>query len=130
MLLHRLSLLLALAWMVGLFYLSSQPHLDVPSLVPDQDKVLHFGAYALLGLFFLGSLRPSLPPGYRNVQALLATAAASLYGISDEIHQSFVPGRDPDVLDWLADTCGALLATLLLAWLSRRLLRKKLQPAG
>ena len=41
------------------------------------------------------------------------------YGISDEFHQSFVPGRTPDVLDWLADTSGALLAALLLAWLSR-----------
>ena len=33
------------------------------------------------------------------------------------------------VLDWLADTAGALTATLLLAWLSRRLLRKSVQPA-
>lgn len=34
---------------------------------------------------------------------------ASLYGISDEIHQIFVPGRTADPVDWLVDTCGAAL---------------------
>lgn len=38
----------------------------------------------------------------------------SLYGISDEWHQSFVVGRSSDVLDWLADTSGAVLASFLL----------------
>jgi MYXO-CTERM domain-containing protein len=41
----------------------------------------------------------------------------SFYGASDEVHQSFVPGRDSDVLDWRADTIGgAAAAGLLLAW--------------
>ncbi len=125
---HRLSLLLALGWMSLLFYLSSQPYLDVPSLVPDQDKFMHFGAYGVLGALILGALRPT-PTGYGRAQALLASAVASLYGVSDEIHQLFVPGRDADVLDWLADTSGALMATLLLAWLSRWFGRKLLtQP--
>ena len=53
------------------------------------------------------------------VQVWLATSIASLYGISDEFHQSFVPGRTPDVVDWLADTSGALLAVLLIAHFSR-----------
>ncbi len=125
---HRLSLLVALGWMALLFYLSSQPYLDVPSLVPDQDKFMHFGAYGVLGALLLGSLRPT-PTGYSRAQALVAAAAASLYGVSDEIHQLFVPGRDADVIDWLADTSGALLATLLLAWVSRRL-GKKFLPQG
>ena len=33
--------------------------------------------------------------------------SASLYAATDEIHQSFVPGRDADVRDWFADTIGA-----------------------
>jgi VanZ family protein len=42
--------------------------------------------------------------------AFFATAlAASLYGIIDETHQYFVPGRDCNVWDWLADTLGAFL---------------------
>ena len=140
MLLRRLSLLLALAWMAGIFYLSHQPTLDVPPLFENQDKVMHFGAYGLLGVLLLGAMQrgvrvsgfmPQSNPermsgsapleglGYSFRQVLLATAIASLYGISDEFHQSFVPGRNPDVMDWLADTSGAFLAVLLLAQLSR-----------
>lgn len=128
MLLRRLSLLLALAWMGLIFYLSSQPSLDIPGLFPHQDKVMHFGFYGVLGVLLLGAM--AMPPnGFQRPAALLATALASLYGVSDEVHQMFVPGREADVLDWLADTAGALSATLLLAWLSRRLLRKSVQPA-
>ena len=48
-----------------------------------------------------------------------AFAIATLYGISDEWHQSFV-GRDATVQDWLADTIGAaLVAVLLLLWWRR-----------
>jgi VanZ family protein len=39
---------------------------------------------------------------------------SSLYGVSDEFHQSFVPGRTPDVHDWMADTWGAAMAILVL----------------
>jgi VanZ family protein len=38
---------------------------------------------------------------------LVGTIAASAYGVSDEFHQSFVAGRDSEVLDWVADTVGA-----------------------
>ena len=38
---------------------------------------------------------------------VLAAAAASAYGVTDEWHQSFVPNRDGNVGDWLADTAGA-----------------------
>jgi VanZ family protein len=41
--------------------------------------------------------------------AALALAIAAAYGIFDELHQSFVPGRSADILDWFADVCGALI---------------------
>ena len=118
MLMRRLSLLLALLWMAYIFYLSHQPSLDIPSLFENQDKVMHFVTYGILGAFLLGAMALR-PAGYGTAQVALATLIASLYGISDEFHQSFVPGRTPDVVDWIADTSGALLAALLLARLSR-----------
>jgi VanZ family protein len=124
MLMRRLSLLLALVWMAYIFYLSHQPSLDLPSLFENQDKVMHFVTYGILGVFLLGAM--ALPPaGYGTAQVALATLIASLYGISDEFHQSFVPGRTPDVVDWIADTSGALLAALLLARLSRSFSRSR-----
>jgi VanZ family protein len=47
-------------------------------------------------------------------------AAGSLYGVSDEIHQAFVPGRSSDVLDWMADTAGTLVALYLFRRLRAR----------
>lgn len=44
---------------------------------------------------------------------VLAIACASLYGITDELHQYFVPGRACDPADWLVDTCGAALGAVL-----------------
>lgn len=38
----------------------------------------------------------------------------SLYGVSDEYHQSFVPGRLAETGDWLADTLGAAISTMIL----------------
>jgi VanZ family protein len=122
--LRRLLLLATLAWMACLFYLSNQPTLQVPPLFEHQDKMMHFVAYGLLGLLFLGTMSP-LATGYSTAQAGWSTLLASLYGISDEFHQSFVPGRNPDVVDWAADTAGALLMTLTAAYLSRLYLARR-----
>ena len=44
-----------------------------------------------------------------------AVAIASLYGFSDEFHQSFTPGRGVEFGDWVADTLGALMAVTIYA---------------
>ena len=119
MLLNRLSLLLALAWMAVLFYLSHQPSLDAPMLFPGQDKLFHALAYGVLGFLLLGSRAPATD-GFTEVQIRSSILIASLYGISDEFHQYFIPGRSTDVWDWVADTLGAVIAVSLLAWLSRK----------
>ena len=119
MLLRRLSLLLALAWMALLFYLSHQPGFETPMLFPGQDKALHATVYAVLGLLLLAA-QPRQAQGYSWQQVGISALIASLYGLSDEIHQYFVPGRSNEILDWVADTVGALIAASLLAWLSRK----------
>jgi len=45
-----------------------------------------------------------------------------LYGVSDEIHQIYVPGRTPDSLDVVADAVGAALGVAALA--SLKVIRK------
>ncbi len=127
MLLRRLSLLLAFAWMALLFYLSHQPGLDTPMLFSGQDKVLHAVVYGLLGLLLLAA-QPRQAQGYSWRQVGISTLIASLYGLSDEIHQYFVPGRSSEVLDWVADSLGALIGALLLAWLSRKIVSVSAVP--
>jgi len=93
-----LYLFLALGWMGALWFLSAQPATGL-GLPHPWDKVAHFLAYALLGLLFrrgLGSCRP-------------AFLLAALYGVVDEGHQGFVPGREVSFWDLLADFLGAYL---------------------
>lgn len=97
-----------MAWAALLFALSSLPGGRVPTSplsFPGDDKVVHAGVYAVLG----GLLR--VATGRTGAAVTLAAA----YGASDEFHQSFVPGRDADVLDWLADVAGAVLGAAFAA---------------
>ena len=58
-------------------------------------------------------------------KGLVAVLLALAYGISDEIHQSFTPGRSPDVMDVVADTIGAgvgVAAVVLVASVASRFL--------
>lgn len=74
------------------------------------DKVAHFHVYGLLALLVA---RNGFVPG----RAWLAVALVSLFGLTDEWHQSFTPGRSVEVADWVADTLGAALAvTLYVRW--------------
>lgn len=105
---------LVLVYMAVIFWLSHQPSLPVPALFPHQDKVFHFLEYLGLG-FLLANCGPRVAT--RRRRFWLAFALASVYGISDELHQSFVPGRDSAALDWLADTAGGWVgAYLFLKW--------------
>ena len=113
--LRPLAALGALGWMGVIFWLSAQPDLPSPVELPYGDKLSHFTAYGILSSLYLLSMRRS--GGYTLGQVLLAAGLATLYGVSDEWHQSFVPGRSPDLWDVVADASGALAAAFFLRWL-------------
>ena len=77
------------------------------------DKVEHFTAYAGFALTILWGLAGGRLSAMSWGTALGAVAVASVYGVTDELHQYFVPGRSCDVRDWMADTSGAAIAVIL-----------------
>ena len=95
-------LVLAFAWAGLIFYLSSQPGIDAPMLFPGQDKLFHLIVFAILGFFLMGAMKIT-GNGYRRSQVWMVVLIVVLYGISDEFHQYFVPGRSTESLDALAD---------------------------
>jgi VanZ family protein len=111
----RTALRVALAWLPALAYmaliwwLSSIPiELPLPS-IPWRDKLAHVIEYGLLGLLVARAVRgtwPLLQPARAVLVAALITAG---WGYLDELHQAFVPGRDANAFDLLADAIGAVL---------------------
>lgn len=112
--------LVLIAYAALIYYLSSQSHplgnIRMPFV--GFDKLVHAGIYALFAGLCAWALEAW--PAVKLEILLIALILTTLYGISDEWHQSFVPGREADPMDVLADFTGALLALRLLWWWARR----------
>jgi VanZ family protein len=82
------------------------------------DKDGHALLYAGLAVLVLRAASGARWDGLTLGTATAAVAFAAVYGITDEFHQWFVPGRTADVYDWVADCVGAVagvVAVLLVA---------------
>jgi VanZ family protein len=99
---------LTIGYMSLIFYLSSQ-NFHLPELPANSDKFIHAFIYFPLAFLFYLSLRNC---GIKKYIFAIAFILAGFYGITDEFHQSFVPGRDASIGDAIADFTGALLGSL------------------
>lgn len=106
----------AAQWLKGLQARILPPGVDAVS------PLAHLCEYAVLGALLANAWRWRLALPWATWAAVLC---ASLYGITDEIHQIFVPGRVADPLDWLVDTCGAALGALVAYAIVRHLARRR-----
>jgi VanZ family protein len=107
---------LAGAWALVIFALSSVPGRKLPAvhIFANSDKVAHLFIYAVLGLLCFAASRRTW--NTRTAWLVLAASLLGLaYGITDELHQLYVPGRSADPLDVVADGIGALLGSLAAA---------------
>jgi VanZ family protein len=99
----------ALVMMAIIFFFSSLPSYNVPDFGKFEFSVKKGGhalGYLLLGRACLHGFRPGKKAPW------LAWGLCIVYAITDEIHQSFVPGRSPRVLDVGIDALGTLLGLL------------------
>jgi VanZ family protein len=87
------------------------------------DKIKHFTAYAILAAFSYRAFKGMRYFGWRMCPILGTVLLTSLYGVTDEIHQRFVPGRCCELADWLADVAGMAFILVIISiynYLSRR----------
>ncbi|SHG36329.1 VanZ family protein [Ornithinibacillus halophilus] len=136
-------------WMSVIFYLSHQPgsasselsngvmqivlqtiEQVVPSATFDVEqfhhfirKNAHFFAYFVLGVLLLHALRSSGIKGWKGI--IWAFCLAVLYAASDEYHQSFIPGRGPQLKDVGIDSAGAFVGIVLYMLMIAIINRKK-----
>lgn len=108
-----------IAWFFIVLYIMCLPGKDIPKVAwlesINFDKVVHIGAFALLTfLFCYPFYRSSFSKTERLNYFIKIAIAASLWGLTIEfIQKYFIPGRDYDLLDWAADSIGALIAYLV-----------------
>ena len=107
-----------LAWAAVLFALSAGSGPAFAPPFPHVDKLEHAGAFGVLGFLVARAAAGTwaLSPGATVIAGGLT---AALYGVSDEIHQSFTPGRMVEVADALADTVGGVAGALSFVLVTR-----------
>ncbi len=105
--------------MGAIFFLSHQPgnELKLPLFV-GADKLLHATAYGVLAITSIFALPKTFKTTFPLPTAFLVVFICLLYGITDEYHQSFIPGRSPDIFDVIADTVGAMIVCTI--WYLRK----------
>ena len=119
----------AVLYMLLIWALSSMSHVIVNfERVPFQDKGAHFVEYGILAALVAHALRGTAPQRQMLWVVTVSIAAATIWGVIDEIHQAYVPGRVSDARDLLADALGASLGALL--WAMYRARANKRVRAG
>lgn len=133
-----ISWIMVILWMTLIFYFSSQVRdesnqlstgitviisriiekinifdfkIDIKTLNHIVRKLAHFSIYFILGILIINAIRKS---------KYISLIICILYAITDEIHQSFVPGRGPSIKDVMIDSFGALIGILLFSYISNR----------
>jgi VanZ family protein len=109
------------AQMAAIFLASNQQ--DVPDLPAGLSGYTgHFLGYGLLGILAIRGFAGAAWRGVDARAAVWAVLLCAVYAMTDEWHQSLVPNRSVDVLDWTADVAGAIagVAVVLLMAQARR----------
>jgi VanZ family protein len=116
----------AVGYMLLIWAVSSTSSPPSIHTVPFRDKILHFIEYAVLAMLLARALRLTRPSDRAMLTWFFAAASASFFGLTDEIHQAYVPNRNADPFDLLADAVGAVFGAALYLVVSR-LARKRAQ---
>ena len=106
-------------WLPVIFYCllifiqSSYPATDSLPTFPYADKLAHAAGYSLLGFLFYRAYRTTGIQTQAVLLLVLSAFSAALYGVSDEIHQYFVPSRTADIADMAANAVGSFVGAVV-----------------
>ena len=124
---NKASIALPLLIMAALYWLSSVPGISLPDdpaqyalfywISPSLQNAMHVPAYACLAWAWHWALGAWLRSS--TAQTISTCAIASTYGVFDEWHQSFVPGRYGSFTDVMLDIAGAVFGLWLASWVNR-----------
>jgi hypothetical protein len=103
---------------IAIFIISDMPQPLLMDLGLDfGDKILHFIAYFGYGICLSAFYTVNFQVWSKKATVLGILIFGAIFGMSDEFHQYFVPGRDCDFFDWLADFLGIIISITLLRFI-------------
>ena len=105
-----------------IFLQSSFPSIESVPELPYIDKLLHFFAYAVLGALFLRAYKTLRIKRNHILLLILSILSSALYGISDELHQYFVPYRSAEWMDIFADIFGSVFGVFIYQFIMEKLI--------
>jgi len=109
---YLIPLIIAILIAAIIFYLSSIPASGFPSGLGVKTKIYHFIVFASLAFFLSISM---VGRNKENHSIYLTIIISIFYAMTDELHQLFVPGRNPAVTDILIDSVGVIAGSLVYA---------------
>jgi VanZ family protein len=118
----------AAAYMALIWTLSSMPIALPLSSIPFKDKGIHVAEYGVLAGLYAYAVHRTWPLQWWLRTLVFAALLAFSWGYLDELHQAFVPGRNSDAMDLLADLIGALSGSAAFLVVAR--LRRGLHRSG
>lgn len=95
-----------LAWCVFIYTVSSIPQTRIPNLLNYTDKIVHAGVFFILCWLAHVALHFQPVHWLRKQSLTIAMVFVILFGVSDEYHQMFTPGRTTEIWDLVADAVG------------------------
>ena len=110
----------ALAYMALIWSVSSLSSPPSTRDLPFRDKGVHAVEYGVLAVLTARGFAASLGPGAGLRLVVYNVTLGSFWGLVDEIHQAYVPGRSSELADVLADFIGAVLGTGVYVVVRRR----------
>ena len=102
-----------IVYCLAIFIQSSLPASESLPGFWQADKLLHAAAYALLGFMFYRAFLTTQVPKTALFLIMISALSSTAYGISDEVHQYFVPSRTFSFADMLANTLGSLIGAVV-----------------
>ena len=117
----------AIGWAVLIFVASSIPNASLPPIgIEYEDKWIHLLIYGVFGFLVARSFFIQAKSRWMwQYFWLFSIAIGVVYGITDEFHQRFVPGRYPEILDAVADAVGSILGVMIFLLISKKRWRGK-----
>lgn len=104
-----------------IFFLSHQPGTFFgPYSFDGVDKLAHFVIYSILSLSVIYAFTGKYRIKKKRLVVGTVMIVGLLYGVSDELHQTFIPGRFSTISDVVADVAGALFVCLIWLFFTRK----------